>query len=112
VSIFLVQVALDFHIFAPNTMSFIPVQFNPPDIAIGESDVSDAFQLSPSARAIGLLQVRQNMDAAANRNGLDVFYLADNLELHSGSLARTRQFDNLFGLMSCSFVTLAAWWAT
>jgi hypothetical protein len=53
------RVLFDFDFFPANAMGLIPVQLNPPDVAIGEPDMGSAFELSPSPGTISFLKICQ-----------------------------------------------------
>jgi hypothetical protein len=82
-----IQVAFDLHVFAANTVSFVPVQFDSPDPAVGKPNLSPTFQLSPPADALDLLQMGQVPNAWSDRYDLNRFNLANNVEFHTDSLS-------------------------
>jgi hypothetical protein len=47
------------------------MQFNPSDPAIGKTDLRNAFESSPPARTVHLLQVGQITDVCSDRNDLN-----------------------------------------
>jgi hypothetical protein len=67
-------------------MSFVPVQLNPSDAAVGESDMGSALEFSPSPRSIRFFKIRQITDAGPDRDDVDSFNLANDFKFHSSSV--------------------------
>ena len=60
----------------------VPVYFSEADLAIGESDVTDAFAFSPSAAAIGFTEPGNLTDAGTRRDRFDIENPTHNLDRH------------------------------
>jgi hypothetical protein len=66
-------------------MSLVPAYFGVYFAAIGKSDASYAFPLTPSTFAVGLLQSVQLADCGPGSESLSGFDRADNVEIHDAA---------------------------
>jgi hypothetical protein len=60
----------------------VPVYFSETDLAIGESDVTDAFAFSPTAAAVGFTEPGNLADAGTRRDRFDIENPAHDLDRH------------------------------
>lgn len=58
------------------------MNFRTPNAPAGQSNGSDSLHLAPSLGAVDFAQTRQIPDGSADRDGLDLSDLTDNLEPH------------------------------
>lgn len=63
-------------------MRLIPMQFNPPDSAVRESNPRYTFQFSPATTPINFLQISQIVNTCSNRNNFYFFNRTDDFKLH------------------------------
>ncbi len=101
VSVPLVEEALDLESTATDAVRFVPVDLRDPDAGVLEPDVRDAFEFSPAALAIFLLQPNDLSDATTGSDDFNRLDRADDLEVHViSSYARCQERDNTFSRAS------------
>src|SRR5215210_407455 len=67
-------------------MRFVPVNLGEPDSTIGQAHLRHTFELTPSAPAVHPAQPCDVPDPVADRYGLDIGDLTNNLDVHRDRL--------------------------
>lgn len=85
--IILVQIALAFEFALPNALGFVPMNFSKSNLTIGQANRSNAFQFTPTALSVLLMQTSNITNRIAYSNNLNVSDVAKDLKIHEKILA-------------------------